>query len=219
MAIVTNKPTVIFDFDGTLVDSIVASIRIFEKIMKRPEPYSDEQIARLRGLSALQVVRELRIRPWRVPWMVIRGRQLMRRQIDNIVVFEGIEDVLRQLKAAGIPMYIMSSNSPGNIRQLMKARGLDHYFTHVYGNVGIFGKAKRLRQIIERNRLDMARVIYVGDEGRDVEAAKHVGIKSVAVGWGFNSPELLARHHPTELAESTSQLATILLSFSKIDKE
>lgn len=205
------KPTVIFDFDGTLVDSFVASIRIFEKMMNRTAPYSDEEIVRLRGLNALQIVRELHIRPWRVPWMMVRGRQLMRRQIDSIVVFEGIEEVLRQLKDAKIPIYIMSSNSPGNIHRLMQARGLDHYFTHIYGNVGVFGKAKRLRQIIERNSLDKAGVIYVGDEGRDVEAAKHIGITSVAVGWGFNSPELLARHHPTHLVRTTDELTKALL--------
>jgi phosphoglycolate phosphatase len=181
-------------------------------MMNRTSPYSDEEIVRLRGLNALQIVRELHIRPWRVPWLMVRGRQLMRSQIGSIVVFEGIEEVLQRLKGAGISIYIMSSNSPGNIHRLMEARGLDHYFTHVYGNVGVFGKAKRLRQIIERNQLDKASVMYVGDEGRDVDAAKHVGIKSVAVSWGFNSPELLARHHPYALVRTTDELAEVLLS-------
>ena len=179
--------------------------------MRRPVPFSDEEIMRLRGLNAYHIMRELHIRPWRVPWMVVRGRVLMRREIDSIVVFEGIEEVLQQLKEADVPMYIMSTNSPGNIRKLMAARGLDHYFTHVYGNVGVFGKAKRLRQIIQRNQLDKGQVVYVGDEGRDIEAAKHVGIKSVAVGWGFNSPELLARHHPTHLVRTSAELAKALL--------
>lgn len=179
--------------------------------MRRPEPFTDEDIMRLRGLNAYHIIRELHIRPWRVPWMVVRGRVLMRREIDSIVVFNGIEEVLQQLQEAGIPIYIMSTNSPGNIRKLMESRGLAQYFKHIYGNVGIFGKAKRLRQIIERNGLDRARVVYVGDEGRDIEAAKHVGIKSVAVSWGFNTPELLARHHPTYLVRTTGELAKTLL--------
>jgi phosphoglycolate phosphatase len=186
-------------------------MRIFEKMTGRAEPLSEEDIAHFRGLNAFQVVRELRIRPWRLPWLMVRGRALMRREIDTVVVFKGTEEVLQQLKDAGIPIYIMSSNSPGNIRRLMEARKLDHYFTHIYGNVGIFGKAKRLRQIIDRNDLDKSQVVYVGDEGRDIEAAKHVGIKSVAVGWGFNSPELLARHHPTFLVRTPAELAQALL--------
>jgi phosphoglycolate phosphatase len=210
-----TKPTVIFDFDGTLADTFVTSIRIFEKVTRKPEPFSDEDIVRLRGMTAYQVVRELKIRPWRLPWLLVRGRALMRREIDSIVVFDGIEDVLKQLAADEIPMYIMSSNSPGNIRKLLQAKGLDGYFIQVYGNVSIFGKAKRLRQIMAANSLDYRHAMYVGDEGRDIEAAKRAGLKSVAVAWGYNSAELLARHHPDNLALTPAELGRILVYTDK----
>jgi phosphoglycolate phosphatase-like HAD superfamily hydrolase len=201
------QPTVIFDFDGTLADTFVASIRIFEKLTSKADPYNEEEILRLRGLTAFNVVRELRIRPWRVPWLLVRGRAMMRREIETIIVFEGIEDVLNRLQDAGVPMYIISSNSPGNIRKLLQRRGLDHYFKHIYGNVGIFGKSKMLRRVIKRNRLDLRSTYYVGDEGRDIEAAKRVGVTSVAVAWGFNSAELLAKHHPAVLAHTPAELS------------
>lgn len=134
---------------------------------------------------------------------------MMRRQMNTIVVFKGMEEVLERLHKAGVSMYIMSSNSPGNIRRLMEARGLSHYFEHVYGNVGIFGKAKRLRQIVKRNHLDVTRVVYVGDEGRDIEAAKRVGVKSVAVTWGFNSAELLEKHQPFALISTPVGLGAL----------
>jgi len=190
----------------------VTSIRIFEKLTSRTEPFTAEDIVRLRGLTAYHIVRELRIRPWRMPWLLVRGRTMMRREIDTLKVFDGVEEVLQELKAAGIPIYIMSSNSPGNIRKLMQAKGLDHYFTHIYGNVGIFGKAKRLRQIIKRNNLHKEHIFYIGDEGRDIEAAKRVGIKGVAVSWGFNSAELLAKHHPYALVYTTDELSKTLLA-------
>ncbi len=202
--------TVIFDFDGTLADTLVTSVRIFEKLTKRPEAFSDEDIARFRGLTALKVVRELRIRPWRVPLLLVRGRKMMHREMEAIAVFEGIEDVLKRLQAEKIPIYIMSSNSPGNIRKLLKRVQLEGYFTRVYGDVGLFGKAKMLRSIVEENKLVPADTFYVGDEGRDVEAAKRVGLKSVAVTWGFNSAELLAAHHPHALANSREELAKVL---------
>jgi phosphoglycolate phosphatase len=189
----------------------VTSIRIFEKLANRNVPLSRQAISRLRGLTAYHVVRELRIRPWRVPWLLVRGRALMRREIDSISVFDGIEELLGQLKSAGVPIYIMSSNSPGNIRKLLHAKGMDHYFTHIYGNVGIFGKAKRLRQIIARNHLDRNRVVYIGDEGRDIEAAKRVGVKGIAVSWGFNNAKLLATHEPYALVRSVNELAKKLL--------
>ena len=204
---------VIFDFDGTLADTFVTSIRIFEKLTKRAEPYSDDEIIRLRGFSAFHLVRELRIRPWKVPWLLARGRSQMKRKIDEIKVFDGISEVLSQLQAAGVPMYVMSSNSPGNIRKLLQAEGLDGYFERVYGNVGIFGKSKMLRRVIARNGLVAATTFYVGDEGRDMEAANRVGVHSVAVTWGYNSEELLARHKPESVARQPADLLKVLASF------
>lgn len=208
------KPAVIFDFDGTLADTFVTSIRIFEKLTKKAEPYSAADVLRLRGLTAFHVVRELHIKPWRMPWLLVRGRAMMRRDMETVIVFEGIEDVLRQLQTQGTAVYIISSNSPGNIRKLLKKNGLDNYFKHIYGNVGIFGKAKMLRRVIARNQLDTANTYYVGDEGRDIEAAKRVGAKSVAVAWGFNSAELLEKHHPYALVTSRQKLGKVLNELS-----
>lgn len=202
--------TVIFDFDGTIADTLVTSVRIFEKLTKRPVPFSDEEIARFRGLTVVKVVRELRIRPWRVPWLLVRGRSLMRREMESVIVFDGMEEVLRQLKADRVDIYIMSSNSPGNINKLLRRLGLRDYFKYVYGNVGILGKAKMLRRIVARNALDPSETFYIGDEGRDIEAAKRVGLKSVGVAWGYNSAELLESHHPYALAKTPDELKKIL---------
>lgn len=207
--------TVIFDFDGTIADTFVTSVRIFEKLTRRRQPFSDEEIQRLRGLHALELIRELRIRPWRVPWLLARGRAAMRKEMEAVVVFDGIEEVLERLRTAGVPVYIMSSNSPGNIRKLLARLGLQHYFTRIYGNVGIFGKAKMLRLIVARNRLVPAMTYYVGDEGRDIEAAKRVGLHGVAVTWGYNSRTLLLSHHPREVADTRQELARILLPSAK----
>jgi len=212
ITITAPKLTVIFDFDGTLADTLVTSIRVFEKMTKRPDVLSEQEIMRLRGMNAFNVVRELHIRPWRAPWMLMRGRALMRREIDGVAVFRGVEGVLHQLETSDVRIFIMSSNSPGNIRKLLAATGLNHYFMHIYGNVGIFGKAKRLRKIIQRNGLEASRVVYVGDEGRDIEAARRAGVGSVAVTWGFNNADLLAKHKPDYMVSTPEELAAALLS-------
>lgn len=202
--------TVIFDFDGTIADTFVTSVRIYEKLSKRQTPFSDEEIQRLRAMTVVELVRELRIRPWRVPLLLVRGRRMMRNEMKTIVVFDGIEDVLQQLQQAGVAVYIMSSNSPGNIRKLLSRLGLEHYFAHIYGNVGIFGKAKMLRLILARNNLQPADTVYIGDEGRDIEAAKRVGVNNIAVTWGYNNRRLLSAHHPQAIADNRQELAALL---------
>jgi phosphoglycolate phosphatase-like HAD superfamily hydrolase len=60
--------------------------------------------------------------------------------------------------------------------------------------------------------LNPAETTYIGDEGRDIEAAKRVGVRSVAVNWGYNNAELLASHHPAAQASDSAELARILTS-------
>lgn len=204
------RPAIIFDFDGTIADTFKLSIGIFEMMTKREAIFSDVEIERLRGLSGLQVLQELHIKPWLVPFMLIRGRSMMRRSLPSIAVFEGMKPLITTLYQQGTPLFITSSNSTSNILEFLREQGMDTYFIRVYGNVGIFGKARVLRRVISNNKLDRAHVAYVGDETRDVEAAKRVSIRSVAVTWGFNNAGLLKTHNPDKLARTPQELAIIL---------
>jgi phosphoglycolate phosphatase len=210
--LMTLKPAVIFDFDGTIADTFKISIGIFEKMTKRDEVFSDEEIEHLRGLTGLHVLKELHIKPWLVPFMLIRGRSMMRRSLPSIAVFEGIKPLIAELYESGVPLYITSSNSTGNILEFLREQGMDQYFIRVYGNVSVFGKARVLRRVISGNKLDPARVTYIGDETRDVEAAKHVGIRCVSVTWGFNTAGLLKTHDPDAIANTPAELAALLRS-------
>jgi len=204
------QPAIIFDFDGTIADTFKVSIGIFERMTKRSEIFSSAEIEHLRGLSGVHVIRELRIKPWLVPFMLIRGRSMMRRSLPSIKVFKGIKPLILDLYDQGVPLYITSSNSTTNIMEFLRVQGLDHCFIRIYGNVGLFGKARVLRRVMSTNRLDPAVVTYIGDETRDIEAAKRVAIRSVAVTWGYNTKQLLALHDPDVIADTPAELATAL---------
>jgi phosphoglycolate phosphatase-like HAD superfamily hydrolase len=95
----------------------------------------------------------------------------------------------------------------------MREHGLSSYFHQVYGNARLQGKARILRRICRRGAYESARTVYVGDETRDIEAAHHAGLKSVAVAWGYNNIKALHRHQPDKIvfdpSEIISYLATI----------
>jgi phosphoglycolate phosphatase-like HAD superfamily hydrolase len=65
------------------------------------------------------------------------------------------------------------------------------------------------------NNLSSEEVIYVGDETRDIEASKKINIKVIAVSWGFNSGEVLAKHNPDFLIHKPSELIEVLRSLQK----
>ena len=74
----------------------------------------------------------------------------------------------------------------------------------------MFSKHKVLRKFLQKNFLTPEEVIYVGDETRDIEAAKKIKMKAIAVSWGFNSKEALAAQNPEFLIHKPNELIDVI---------
>jgi phosphoglycolate phosphatase len=134
----------------------------------------------------------------------------MTKRLAEIKPFPGVENVLATLQKDGYSIYIMSSNSESNIEKFLVTNNMRDYFTKIYGSIGLLGKARALRHIIAQNKFETDDVIYIGDEPRDIIAAKQVGVPCVAVAWGYNSPELLVDHSPMVIVKNAKQLLSVL---------
>jgi phosphoglycolate phosphatase-like HAD superfamily hydrolase len=201
---------IIFDFDGTIADSFGTVVEIFEQVMRRGEPVSAEEIERLRSMSLIHAALELKIRPWRMPFLLAKGRRLMRQRINTVGVFDGVPELIQQLEADGHKLYVVSSNSVQNIRGALKRYGLRKEFIKLYGGAGLFGKTNLLRRVLASQKLDLDSTIYVGDEVRDIEAAKKSGIRIIAVTWGYNNEAALRAHEPDFIAQKVTDIAKII---------
>jgi phosphoglycolate phosphatase len=200
--------TIIFDFDGTLGDSFEVGIEIAHNLTGIP-PLGKKEMARLRRLPLLKVVRELGIPLRRLPRLVLQARQQLHARMHEIHPFDGMPASLAALHEQGYRLLIMSSNSEQNIRVFLRTNHIEQYFSSVYGNVGLFDKAAALRKVIRRNKIARGACFYVGDEVRDVAAAKKVGVSAVAVGWGYQDPKALAECQPFALARNPAELQAI----------
>jgi phosphoglycolate phosphatase len=107
-------------------------------------------------------------------------------------------------------MGILSSNSSDNIQACLRANQADKIFAPVVGHRRLLGKGRALRRFLRSQCLPKGDVLYVGDEVRDIEAARQAGVDVAAVAWGANTRELLLNHRPDYLIESPGQLATML---------
>ena len=201
---------IIFDFDGTIADSFEAVIKVFYELNGNHQPLPANEIERLRGMSLVKAAEELHIHPWKMPFLVMRGRRRMGKRVAEVDVHSGMPGVIRKLYAEGQQLFIMSSNSEKNIRLFLKQHNMSKDFVKIYGSVGLLGKARVLKKIRRQNKLAGDDCWYIGDEVRDVEGAKAAGIKVIAVTWGFNNEELLRQYQPTAVAETPAELLRIL---------
>jgi len=78
----------------------------------------------------------------------------------------------------------------------------------IYSGKSIFGKDKVMTHLFEKEGLSKQEVIYVGDEKRDIEASKKVGIPMVAVTWGISDFKTLEMLQSDQIAHTPGDLFT-----------
>ncbi|MEL7521060.1 MAG: HAD hydrolase-like protein [Cyanobacteria bacterium J06553_1] len=198
----------IFDFDGTIADTLGAIVRITNRIA--PEygysPTTPEKLKYYQSLSTKEMLKQSEIPLFRLPFLLRRVRREMSAELPSVSLAPDLAPTLRELSAAGHQLMIMSSNSRKNIDNFLELHGLTDVFDSVQGGVGLLSKARVLKRIIQKGGLDFSQVIYVGDETRDVDASNQIGILMAAVSWGFSSREALAAQDPAFLIDHPRQL-------------
>jgi phosphoglycolate phosphatase len=200
---------IIFDFDGTIADSFDYVADFLVSTAGRAD-LSESQKHELRGLSMMAMARKLGFSWWRMPSLFFKGRKRMGRSIKQLKPFKGIPELLDNLHSEGHELFIISTNSLHNVRSFLKMNQLNHYFLEIYGGVGLFSKAPALKKLFKEQNLSVKNAVYVGDEVRDIQAASSIGLKSVAVAWGFAKTEDLRSHRPAALAKKPDDLKSIL---------
>ena len=143
---------------------------------------------------------------WQVPRIARRLRQLKALEAHRLPLFPGVVELLGDLARRGVPRAIVSSDAEANIRLTLgpAAALIDHYGC----GAGLFGKPPKLRQVVGRFAVRPAEALYVGDEVRDAEAARAVGISFAAVSWGFATPEAWRRQAPERLFASVAEISS-----------
>jgi phosphoglycolate phosphatase len=206
---------IIFDFDGTIADNLELSIDIFYELTKQQTRASESEVARLRKMSLLQVARELRVPIWKGLKLHKRARQRQWERREELHPVPGIITAIKQLHKAGNRLFILTTNNERNVQYFLEKHKLTQYFDEVYAGVRLFRKKGNLRMLTKQQHLRPADCYYIGDESLDMDAANQIGMKAVAVAWGYNDVELLASRNPVLVVRNPKELVP---AFAAIDK-
>ena len=198
---------VIFDFDGTLADSVVWFSQVINGVARRYRfrQLSLAELDVIRSEAPLDMLRRFGVARWKLPFIARHMRGLMTRDIDQIVLFPGIEHLLAQLAGTGVTIAIVSSNAEDNVRRVLGAE-LSAGISHFACGSSLFGKAQKIRRLVERCGVQAAAVIAIGDEIRDIDAAEAAGVTSGAVTWGYAHAPALRGRCPTWTFDTVGEI-------------
>lgn len=201
-----TQKLIVFDFDGTLCDSLEQIIQKYNEFCPNYNLKPVDTIASIRDVPLQKFFEMQGITPWKLPLIKYKLIKAVTPQIPNMHSFQGIHAILVELKNRGYTLGILTSNSYKNVSLFLENEHIN-LFDFIYCGSNIFGKARLLTKI--KSKAKPSEMFYVGDEHRDIEAAKEVDITSVAVTWGFQSEWLLSQYTPSYLVRSRPELLKI----------
>lgn len=200
----------LFDFDGTLADTLEASLRIYNRLspVYGYRAIVQEDLPGLRQMTLAEFLRFTEVPRLRIPRILNEGKRIMSNFIGSIRPVEGVREVLPILRSQFPVMGVVTSNDKSNVEAFLKANGME-YFDFISSVPKLSGKAKHIRAAMRLFSCNERQVIYIGDETRDIKAARRAGVVCAAVSWGFNAPQALRERDPDILIEHPADLLKI----------
>ncbi|MEM9015725.1 MAG: HAD hydrolase-like protein [Verrucomicrobiota bacterium] len=213
-----SSPPLLFDLDGTLTDpspGFLASIRFAMSRLGLPDrpdqellpfigPPLRDTIGTMLGIDDRELIEQ--------------GVEWYRERLDNGGKFEakvipGIPDLLEDLVAAEVPLFVCTGKPEGVANEIIDHFGFRPCFRKVYG-AKLDGrhcdKADLIRHLWEVEEIEINKGALVGDTVYDMRAAKACGLEAIAVSWGFGRNEDLVAEGADTLATSVEALREAL---------
>jgi len=192
-----KKSLLIFDFDGTIANTLEVAVDIANALSKEFgfRSVSREEFVELRGKTIPELMRLSGMSWFQLPLIIKRARDHFRSRINEVHPIEGVPGLLRTLKERGYRLGILTSNTRESVLDFLIMYDLE-LFDFIHAPDSLFGKAKRLKEIRKNYQLAESQIVMIGDEARDIDAAHKAQIDAIAVTWGFHTPSLLQQHAP-----------------------
>lgn len=206
---------IIFDLDGTLVDSLSLTFEAFHLgiASQGVRPHSREEIMRHFGTGEDEILKKI-VGPEKAEKAYQAVCDYLNSNIAKVPLHSGIADLLETLKSQSIPLSIFTGRSWETTQIILKHHQLLDRFVSVIANDHVESpkpSPEGLHQALTQMKLFPKDVIFVGDSDLDILAAHRAGIFSVAAIWDLLAHrENLARHTPDYWATHPSELLPLV---------
>ncbi|MFB9329421.1 HAD-IA family hydrolase [Paenibacillus aurantiacus] len=203
----------LFNFNGVLVRTRSLAVAHFNEIAheKGYRPIAPDEAEALGGLPIRERCRLLGVPLHRMPVIGMAIKRRYQEALPGLPAIEGMPKLLADLKSRGIRIGFVTSNSKEASRAFLRHNGMELFDDECYA-AHPFSKTRDLARFVKASGMEKSRLLYVGDERRDLAAGKRLGIKSIGAAWGYDSSGLLRQSDPVFVAEHPEQLREFLLN-------
>jgi len=198
----------VFDFDGTIVDSGEAIYQnLLDSLKIQAPPF--HELRRYPAHKLLSFL-EVHVSKLEIPKVVLQVRSEYKKYLPKLALIKDMNETLLNMHNSGGRLFLCTSNSAENVHQFLEIHKLSHAFENVLGTMSIFGKSHGIKRTLKKFKLSPHETIYIGDETRDIQAAKKAGIACASVSWGFNERTLLETYNPDFLFDDARELLSLI---------
>ncbi len=190
---------IIFDFDGTLVDSLDVNLKCINLIAEKYDYNKVSENSIKRKPFREIFIEDLKLSLSEVEAFIREQKMLLENNLDGFKIHRGIKGLLKKLSVR-YKLGIVTSNSSYVVRKVLERYSLN-VFDFIHSDLALFGKERILKNY---------KGVYVADEVRDIIAARKAGIKIISVTWGLNSKELLLKNKPDFIVDKPKQIIEIV---------
>lgn len=210
---------VIFDWDGTVMDSAAKIIRCMQsaaRVCELPIP-TDDEVGHIIGISLRQAIQTLFALSDDV-----KIDEVVNAYKDAFVhqdktpspLFEGAEDVFIALKNKGITLAVATGKARRGLIRAWDQTNTAHYFTdsRCADDAASKPSPDMLLQLLEALNVSVEHAVMVGDTTYDMQMAQSIGMDRVAVSYGVHAQLHLEKHEPIAVIHDIKELPSVLLS-------
>ncbi len=218
---------VMFDLDGTLVDSVpdlAAAIDAMLADLSR-QSAGEEKVRQWVGNGAQVLVQRALANRIDVNFDALQGQTLVEQQAAHQLflkhyrsisgrfsgLYPGVLQCLKKLQEADVTLAVITNKPVEFVPRLLSHLGIDSYFSDYLGGDSLELKKPHpqpLIYLLDRFGLNANQALMVGDSRNDIEAARAAGVASLAVTYGYNHGRPVAEERPDFICDSLEQLFT-----------
>ena len=211
---------VIFDLDGTLLDTIEDIKVTMNSALRRynyPE-FSVEEYKYFVGKGVDNLIREV-MKTASIPSSAFKGLkeayyEIYKHQATiNTKLYEGMSSLLSELKTKNISLNVLSNKPHSQTVEVIKHYFGDKVFDFVYGKKEDFSPKPDPASALDLTKalgIQPEEVLYIGDTETDILTAKNAGFYSVGVLWGFRKEDELVRAGACEIVKHPLEILDLL---------